>query len=662
MRLPLRTSLLLAFLLVVATTSVIGTLAGVSFLTRTMRGEAMRRIEVDLGAAWAVFDAERERVQIVTSLVSQSESLRAALRSGLANGAVEAELAELRRRHGLDFLGLLRADGRRLHSADGTSNTSDPILSTALAGRASSGAVVFEPSRLAIESPDLVERARLPVVFTEQAVPTNRTLEERGLGLAAATPLMQRDEVLGVVYGGVLLNRRLALVDDIRNRVFGDVSYEGRPVGTVTLFLGDVRVATNVRLQGGSRALGTRVARNVGDTVLGQGRRYAARAFVVNDWYLSAYDPIRDPQGEIIGIIYVGLLEKRYSGYGEGLARAYLGFSLLGVALAVGLAFHLANRFERPVEWILAATRRLAAGDLSARVETDGASRELHELARSFNGMAATLERHSGELVATTVRLEKALVETAEKNRAYLEMLGFVTHELKSPLASIVFGIGSLRDGILGPLSPGQEAVLRSAALSADYLRDTIANYLNLTRIEEGALGLSLGRVRLRRDVVEPLFERFAELAADRQMALSAEVAEDLEVAADPALVVSVVQNLLSNAVKYGRDGGEIRVRGRCDESSGSVLLSVWNEGPGFPAHAKGELFHRFGRLSAAETHSGTGLGLFVAREIAVRHGGWLCADSEPGRWAEFTLALPAAAPASREREPEPEEALAAGR
>jgi two-component system, NtrC family, sensor kinase len=654
MRLPLRASLLLAFLLVVATTSLIGTLAGISFLIRTLRGEAMRRIEVDLGAAWAVFDEERERVQVVTSLVSQSEPLRAALRSGALDATARTELASVQRKHGLDFLDVLDARGRRLPAAS-DAVVSDPILAEALAGRASSGPIVFEAERLALESTALAGRARIALVATEHAAPTSRSVEERGLVLEAATPLLHHDKVIGVVYGGVLLNRRLSLVDDIRNRVFGDQTYEGTPVGTVTLFLGDTRVATNVLLQGGTRALGTRVSDTVAETVLGRGQRYAARAFVVNDWYLSAYDPIRGPRGEILGIIYVGLLEKRYVSYGEGLARSYLEIKLLAVVLAVALAFYLARRFERPVEWLLAATRRLATGDLSARVETDGASRELHELALSFNSMAATLERRGQELASASKALETSLTETAEKNRAYLEMLGFVTHELKSPLASIVFAIGSLRDGILGPLNRSQAAALRSAALSADYLRDTIANYLNLTRIEEGALSLSQGRVRLRRDVVESLLERFSELAADRQMVMRAEVPEDLEVTADPALVVSVVQNLLSNAVKYGREGGEIRVRGWRDEPSGSVLLSVWNEGPGFPTQAIGDLFHRFGRLSAAaDTHSGTGLGLFVSREIAAGHGGWLCADSDPGRWAEFTLALPAAHPverASRERE-----------
>ena len=75
-------------------------------------------------------------------------------------------------------------------------------------------------------------------------------------------------------------------------------------------------------------------------------------------------------------------------------------------------------------------------------------------------------------------------------------MLGFVTHELKSPLASIVFAIGSSRDHILGPLNAEQEALLKAASISADYLRDTIANYLNLSRIEEGELKLHLAEVR----------------------------------------------------------------------------------------------------------------------------------------------------------------------
>jgi signal transduction histidine kinase len=255
--------------------------------------------------------------------------------------------------------------------------------------------------------------------------------------------------------------------------------------------------------------------------------------------------------------------------------------------------------------------------------------------------MAGALERRSRELEAASAALHKAYSEAAEKNRAYLETLGFVTHELKSPLASIVFGIGALRERLLGPLTPDQEAVLRSVAGSADYLTGTIANYLNLSRLEEGELRLNPVRLPFGPRIVRPLLERLAELLGEHGVRVDNAIPDDFEVRADEALLGSVMQNLVSNAVKYGRDDGLIRLsaEARADAS----LVSVWNEGPGFEPEAAERLFEKFSRLAEGrDTKAGTGLGLYVARRIVERHGGRLWARAEQGSWAEFLFTLPA--------------------
>jgi signal transduction histidine kinase len=255
--------------------------------------------------------------------------------------------------------------------------------------------------------------------------------------------------------------------------------------------------------------------------------------------------------------------------------------------------------------------------------------------------MAETLERHTRELEQASAKLQQACTETAERNRAYLEMLGFVTHELKSPLASIVFAIGSLREGLLGPLNDAQLAALRSAAVSADSLHETITNYLNLSRIEEGALRLAPRSVAFESEIVAPLVERFAKLAGERQMQIESRVPEALVGYCDPALITSVLQNLLSNAVKYARRGGRIRVRGERDGDGRQVRLSVWNEGRGIADEDRERLFRRFSRLEPGDTRPGTGLGLFVSRRIVESHGGRLWVESQPGEWVEFVLSLP---------------------
>ena len=158
------------------------------------------------------------------------------------------------------------------------------VVRAALAGNVTSGTVLLAPEVLAREGADLAERALISLVPTERAMPTIRAREQWGMVLEAAVPILDSSgHVAGAVYGGILTNNRFDLVDRIRDTVFGDKTYQGRPVGTVTLFLDDVRVATNVTLDSGARAVGTRVSRAVYEKVLDRGQRFADRAFVVND-------------------------------------------------------------------------------------------------------------------------------------------------------------------------------------------------------------------------------------------------------------------------------------------------------------------------------------------------------------------------------------------
>jgi signal transduction histidine kinase len=279
---------------------------------------------------------------------------------------------------------------------------------------------------------------------------------------------------------------------------------------------------------------------------------------------------------------------------------------------------------------------------VEARVAIDRGSREIVELSEAFNSMADSLARRNKELQGASTALKVAYDAADERNRAYLEMLGFVTHELKSPLASIVFAIGSMREGTFGELSQEQESLLKAAASSADYLNDTIANYLNLSRVEEGALQLRLAEVDYRHDIIEPVVARFTELAADVEMAITVEANDKVRGFCDHSLMTSVFQNLLSNALKYGTRGGKILISGR-QYGFTALQFSVWNQGIGFDAKAQARLFTRFARLGTGRnnTKSGTGLGLFVARQIVEKHGGRIWAESEPNAWARFAFTLP---------------------
>ncbi len=131
--------------------------------------------------------------------------------------------------------------------------------------------------------------------------------------LKAAAPIVAQDgSLLGVLYGGSLINRNYFIVDRIKEIVFKGEKHKGKDTGTATIFQGDLRISTNVKTEKDQRAIGTRVSEEVGKAVLEDGREWVDRAFVVNHWYITAYQPIKNIKGKIIGILYVGMLEAPY--------------------------------------------------------------------------------------------------------------------------------------------------------------------------------------------------------------------------------------------------------------------------------------------------------------------------------------------------------------
>ncbi|MDO8837162.1 MAG: GAF domain-containing sensor histidine kinase [Vicinamibacterales bacterium] len=258
--------------------------------------------------------------------------------------------------------------------------------------------------------------------------------------------------------------------------------------------------------------------------------------------------------------------------------------------------------------------------------------------ARDVRLHLAVAERLS-QAVEKAWRIERL----AQANQAYFEMLGFVSHELKSPLASIVMDTRVLQDGYLGEVPVQQADVLRKITRKADYLLNLIREYLDLARIEGGELAAHpRAGVDFVTEIVDTALDIVSPQAVEKKMRVERMVpAEPVRVACDPDLLRIVAVNLISNAVKYGRDEGTVRVT--VEHASHRVGLRVWNEGAGFPASQRSRLFRKFSRLDTPELRArkGTGVGLYTSWRIVQLHGGRMSADSREGEWAEFCADIP---------------------
>ncbi len=256
--------------------------------------------------------------------------------------------------------------------------------------------------------------------------------------------------------------------------------------------------------------------------------------------------------------------------------------------------------------------------------------------------------------LALAVEKVKYLDDLAQAKHNYARILYFVAHELKAPLASIATLGSTLVEGYVGELSSQQSEKVQRMIANASYLNDLVRDYLELSQIESGELRYHPGpAVDLVEEVIRPMVEIQAPAARSRGMTIETDL-EYLVAPCDANLLRIVFNNLLGNAVRYGRENSKILVRlvrrSFFDYTDSGerlrlywALFSVRNEGVGFAPEQKQKLFTRFQRLHQPEHKgvTGSGLGLYISRQIVLKHGGEITADSEPRKWAEFRFRIP---------------------
>jgi signal transduction histidine kinase len=391
--------------------------------------------------------------------------------------------------------------------------------------------------------------------------------------------------------------------------------FDDKPTGTVTIFQDDVRITTNVLDQNAKRAIGTRVSEIVYDQVVGLGTSWFDKAFVVTDTYFTAYEPIKNINGDIIGILYVGTLEKPYNYMILKIIFVFLAITGFATALGTLLSFFLATAIAKPMRNMLDATKKISSGDLGFKSDTDTSIIELNQLAESFNEMSVKLDERDKKVNIANEKL-------AESNKSYVDLIGFVAHELKGLLASAIMNSYALRDGYLGMINFKQQRAIDSITRNQDYLAATVKKFLNLSQIERGDMQINPSEILLGKDVFDVSIDTFSNQFSIKNIEITNNIDAELKVNADPDMMLIVANNLISNAAKYGAKDGKLELSSKIID--GKVEIEVYNDGRPITDEAKNKLFKKFSRLDVPEkkTVKGTGLGLFITKEIIEAHGG----------------------------------------
>ena len=571
------------------------------------------------------------------------------------NAAMQAFLEAERRNLGFDFLYYVAADGAVLAAPAGArpDHGKWPVVRAAQAGQGTTEVDIFNADDLAAISSDLADQARIMLVPTKAAMRTTRTEETRGMVVHTATPAATGG---GVLVAGTLLNRNLDFIDTINDLVYPAASLTEGSRGTATLFLEDVRVSTNVRLFENVRALGTRVSVAVRASVLDGGQVWLDRAFVVNDWYISAYEPITDSFGNRVGMLYVGFLDSPFRAAKQRtLLMIAAGFIAL-IALSVPIFLRWARGIFQPLEEMVATIARVEQGDLGARSRSTGTDDEIARVSghldllldrvqqrdRQQRNWARELndrvEARTRELREANQRLEattKQLV-VSEKLAAVGEITAGIAHEINNPIAVIQGNLDVIREG-LGDNAAAMKTEFGLIYEQVHSINILVNKLLQFARPEEYAGVIDQ---HVPDDVINDSIPLVQHLLNKVDINLDLDLQADRPVAMNRTELQQVLINLLVNAIHAMPQGGRLNLRtlNRDVGDVEGVEIEVTDTGSGMSSEVIDNIFDPFFTTKQSE---GTGLGLSISQKLVTRSGGRIRVESKPGRGTSFFIWVP---------------------
>ncbi len=635
-----RSKLIAAFLGVSLTAGGFSLFMGGKILYDAYLSEARNRVRLDLNVAREIYEERTRSVEMALGVAALGPGLVTELESR-DTAALGKRLSRLAQQAGLDIAGVVASDGTTVARigpdpvpAPGR-GTGNPIAGLVLErGAPVSGTLVLDPTFLERENPDLARAARIRLVPAAMAARGGPAEIDQGMSIAAAVPVVRDGESPGVLYGAVLVNRGEEIVDKVRDTVFRQEIFEGRAVGTATIFLGDARVATNVLGPDGKRALGTHASRDVSRQVLEGGVDWVDRAFVVSDWYISAYEPITDVAGRRVGMLYVGVLEAKYAAVRDRAISIFALFTGLGVLLAIGLGYFTGAIIMSPVRRLIEASVQVSQGNFSPDL---GRIRkcEVGVLQKTFSKMLASLRERDRKMQAES---EIRMVQT-EKQASVGRLAAGVAHEINNPLTGVLTYTHMLlrrKD-----LPDEVRSDLQTVAEQTERVRKIVKGLLDFsrqTKLDEEPADVN----RLVRSTIA-LVENQALVAG---VSLVFRPGEGLPIVTlDRNQMQSVILNMVINALDATSPGGAVTVSTLHSVSASrvgkrGVEIVVEDTGCGIPAENLDKLFDPF--FTTKEVGRGTGLGLAVSYGIVEHHGGNIRVQSEIGRGSTFTIWLPA--------------------
>lgn len=329
----------------------------------------------------------------------------------------------------------------------------------------------------------------------------------------------------------------------------------------------------------------------------------------------------------IVVLLFLASIIALYFALGNQYTVPLLLVALINTEAVVFLVFLITRGIISPLNSIRSTVRKVGEGDFSVRVKLS-ATKEIMEFVQAVNEMI--------------IRLQNARVHEAEIERLKTEFVSLAAHQLRTPLSAVKWTMRAFLDGDFGDLLPQQKEFINKTYETNEKMIVLINDLLNVTRIEEGRYVYKPVLIRLQ-DVVRSLVDSYKEEAQRRGIILSMKSQEQNlpMVLGDEEKIRLAMQNLIDNAFSYTPDKGSVTIA--LEHGKEYIGVSIQDTGIGVPLSEQSRLFEKFFRAENAKrmnTH-GTGLGLYLAKNIIEAHGGSIQFASEEGKGATFTIRIP---------------------
>jgi len=299
---------------------------------------------------------------------------------------------------------------------------------------------------------------------------------------------------------------------------------------------------------------------------------------------------------------------------------------ILIALIIMGISWFISRQISLPLEEMKKGAEKIAAGDFDVKVSS-GATIETASLADALNQMAHELKQRLNRMNQLEIMRK--------------DFVANVSHELKTPIASIKGASETLEDGALN--DPGDAVkFVKMISSNGERLNRIVSDLLSLSKIEQGAesadIKLELFRIK---GILNDAVQACEMKSSNNNIPVVQEIVNDISIPAEPQLLEQAVINLLDNAIKYSKNGDEVKLK--AEHKKNTYMIHVIDSGPGIPQEHQSRIFERFYRVDKARSRKlgGTGLGLAIVKHIVQLHGGHVSVTSREGQGSRFTINLP---------------------